>query len=76
MKTHFVSKKVLFASAFFMKFLETVKAICADSFITSPRCPVNCNEPLDLLGLSSGAFNFRLAVSINRVEPPVWYKNV
>lgn len=53
-----------------MKFLDTVKAICADSFITSPKWPVSCNEPLDLFGLSSGMFNFRLAVSMYNVEPP------
>lgn len=35
--THFVSKKLFFSSAFLMKFLDTVRAICADSFITSPR---------------------------------------
>lgn len=57
----------LFVGSFFIrKFLATVKAILADSFITSPKCPVNSKLPSD--SFSDG--NLFVVVSTYKVDPP------
>lgn len=68
-----VIRSVLLGSISFIKFLATVKAILADSFITSPKCPVNSKVPSpNFPGSLSCWFRVVLlkAVSINNVDPP------
>lgn len=68
------SKNLFVGSILFRKFRATVNAICDDSFITSPKCPVTWSE-LDcaLLSLLSlfGPIKLRLADSMNKIEPPM-----